>query len=215
MAVWRLPIERPELPAALEQAVLPSVLAAACVTVPQLRRRVRRAVLVLDPAAAEQRHQRALADRRVEYQPGEDGMAALTALLPAAEAQLIYTRLTAAAALLPAEDHHTLDQRRADALLDISPHRYRTAQRVRDYLSARDDVCAFATCNQPGYRCEPDHTIPYAQGGPTLRDNLALTCRRHNQAKAGTGWTYRHNPTAATPGPRSPVHRPSNPALAK
>jgi Domain of unknown function (DUF222) len=59
------------------------------------------------------------------------------------------------------------------ALLDISPHRYRPAQRVRDYLSARDDVCAFPTCNQPGYRCEPDHTIPYAQGGATRRDNLA------------------------------------------
>jgi hypothetical protein len=60
-------------------------------------------------------------------------------------------------------------------------------------LSARDDVCVFPTCNQPGYRCEPDHTIPHAAGGRTRRDNLALTCRRHNQAKAGTGWTYRHN----------------------
>jgi hypothetical protein len=29
----------------------------------------------------------------------------------------------------------------------------------------------------------------------TRRDNLALTCRRHNQAKAaGTGWSYQHNP---------------------
>jgi 5-methylcytosine-specific restriction endonuclease McrA len=51
----------------------------------------------------------------------------------------------------------------------------------------------FPTCNQPAYRCEPDHTIPFSQGGRTRRDNLALTCRRHNQAKAGTGWTYHHN----------------------
>ena len=37
--------------------------------------------------------------------------------------------------------------------------------------------------------------MPYDQGGPTRRDNLALTCRRHNQTKStGTGWTYRHNP---------------------
>jgi len=55
-AVWRMPADDPELPAALEQAVLPSVLAAGCVTVPQLRRRVRRAALVLDPATAERRH---------------------------------------------------------------------------------------------------------------------------------------------------------------
>jgi Domain of unknown function (DUF222)/HNH endonuclease len=268
-AVWRLPADQPELPAALEQAVLPPVLAAGCVTVPQLRRRVRRAVLALDPATAERRHQRALAERRVEYHPGEDGMASLTALLPAPEAQLIYTRLTAATGLLPAQDARTLDQQRADlfvdavlsglpldglpvvqgrrptinvvvaadtllnlddqpahlagygpitaesarelaadqsgtwrrlltdpdtgALLDLSEHRYRPPQRLRDYLSARDDVCVLPTCNQPGYRCEPDHTIPHAAGGRTRRDNLALTCRRHNQAKVGTGWTYRHN----------------------
>jgi Domain of unknown function (DUF222)/HNH endonuclease len=268
-ALWRLPAD-PTLPAALEQAVLPPVLAAGCVTVPQLKRRVRRAVLALDPSTAEQRHQQALAERRVEYHPGEDGMASLTALLPAPEAQLIYTRLTAATDLLPAQDPRSRDQRRADlltdamltglpldalprvqgrrpaihvvvsadtllglddqpahltgygpitaetarrlaadtsgtwrrlltdpdtgALLDISPHRYRPPQRVRDYLAARDDACVFPTCQQPGYRCEPDHTIPYQQGGPTTRRNLALTCRRHNRAKAGTGWTYRHNP---------------------
>jgi hypothetical protein len=269
-AVWRLPADHPELPAALERAVLPPVLATACVTVPQLRRRVRRAVLALDPAAAEARHQRALAERRVEYHPGEDGMASLIAVLPAPEAQLIYSRLAAAAGLLPVKDARTLDQQRADlfvdavlsglpedalptvpgrrpainvvvvsaetlldlndqpghlagygpitadtarrlaadasgtwrrlltdpdtgALLDISEHRYRPPQRLRDFLTARDDVCAFPTCQQPGYRCEPDHTVPYAQGGPTRRDNLALTCRRHNQAKAGTGWTYRRN----------------------
>jgi len=270
-AVWRLPADKPELPAALEAAVLPPVLAGGCVTVPQLRRRVRSAVLALDPATAEQRHQRAAAERRVEYHPGEDGMAALTALLPAAEAQLMFTRLTAAAGLLPARDARTLDQQRADllvdavlsglpldalptvqgrrpainvvvsadtllglddqpahlsgygpvtagtarrlaadesgtwrrlltdpdtgALLDISPRRYRPPQRLRDYLTARDDVCVFPTCSQPGHRCEPDHTIPFDQGGRTRRDNLALTCRRHNQTKTtGTGWTYRHNP---------------------
>jgi len=268
-AVWRLPAD-PGLPAALEEAVLPAVLAAGCVTVPQLRRRVRRAVLALDPSTAEQRHQRAAAERRVEYHPGEDGMASLTAFLPAPEAQLIYDRLTTATTLFPTEDTRTLDQQRADlftdailsglpldalptvqgrrpainvvvsadtllglddqpaqltgygpitahtarrlaadqsgtwrrlltdpdtgALLDISPHRYRTGQRLRDYLTARDDTCVFPTCQQPGYRCEPDHTTPYNQGGTTTRHNLALTCRRHNQAKAGTGWTYHHNP---------------------
>ena len=37
--------------------------------------------------------------------------------------------------------------------------------------------------------------MPFAQGGRTRRDNLALTCRRHNQTKTtGTGWSYRHHP---------------------
>jgi hypothetical protein len=53
------------------------------------------------------------------------------------------------------------------ALLDISKDRYQPPQRVRDYLSARDDVCVLPTCQQPGYRCEPDHTIPFDHGGPT------------------------------------------------
>ncbi|HEU5269734.1 MAG TPA: DUF222 domain-containing protein, partial [Jatrophihabitans sp.] len=260
-----------------------------CVTVPQLRRRVGRAVIGLDPTGAERRHQRALTERRVEYHPGEDGMASLTALLPAPEAQLIYTRLTASARLLPAADPRTLDQQRADvfidgllsglpedalpqmqgrrpainvvvsadtllglddqpahltgygpitagtarrlaaeesgtwrrlltdpvtgALLDISEHRYRPPQRLRDLLAARDDTCVFPTCQQPGYRCEPDHTMPFGQGGPTRRDNLALTCRRHNRAKAtGTGWTYRHDPDGTYTWTTPTGHRYTSPA---
>jgi hypothetical protein len=288
-AVWRMPADRPELPAALEQRVLPSVLAAGTVTVRQLHGRVRRAVLALDPSTAEQRHQRALAERRVEYRPEEDGMASLYALLPAADAQLIYSRLTTATKLFPAQDQRTLDQQRADlfidgllaglpldalptvqgrrpaiqvtvaadtllglddqpghlagygpitaaiarrlaadesgtwrrlltdpdtgALLDISAHRYRPPRRLHDYLNARDDVCAFPTCQQPGYRCEADHIVPFDQGGPTRRDNLALTCRRHNQAKtAGTGWHYRHNPDGSFTWTTATGHRYTNPA---
>ncbi|HEX4729590.1 MAG TPA: hypothetical protein VH298_17400 [Jatrophihabitans sp.] len=52
-----MPADNATLPAALEAAVLPSVLAADCVTVPQLQRRVRRAVLALDPVTAERCHQ--------------------------------------------------------------------------------------------------------------------------------------------------------------
>jgi hypothetical protein len=240
------------------------------VTVPQFRQRVRRAAMALDPVTAEQRHQRALADRRVAFLPGEDGMASLSVVLGAPEAQLIYTRLTAGATLLPVSDARTLDQQRADllvdavlsglpadglpvlqgrrptlnvvvtadtllslddrpahltgygpitahaarrlaadssgtwrrlltdpdtgALLDISSHRYRPAQRLRDFVSARDDVCAFPTCNQPGYRCEYEHIRSFAEGGSTCRCNGALACRRHNQCKLNTGWSYRLNP---------------------
>lgn len=267
-AVWRLP-DDPQLPAALEQAVLPPLLAGRCVTVPQFRRQVRRAAMALDPVTAEQRHQRALAERTVACLPGEDGMASLSVVLGAPEAQLIHTRLTAAATLLPAQDPRTMDQKRADllvdavlsglpadglpmlrgrrpainvvvsadtllglddqpahltgygpitahtarrlaadesgtwrrlltdpdtgALLDIGERRYRPAQRLRDFVSARDDVCAFPACNQPGYRCEFEHIRPFAKGGSTCRCNGALACRRHNQCKLNTGWSYRLN----------------------
>jgi hypothetical protein len=55
-------------------------------------------------------------------------------------------------------------------------------------------VCAFPTCNQPGYRCEYEHTTPYSEGGSTCRCNGALACRRHNQCKLDTGWGYLRNP---------------------
>ncbi|HEX4727033.1 MAG TPA: DUF222 domain-containing protein [Jatrophihabitans sp.] len=267
-AVWQLPHE-PAQVAALEQAVLPALLDGRCVTVSQFRQRVRRAAIKLDAATADERHQRALADRSVNYQSSEDGMACLSVLLGAPEAQLIYTRLTAAATLLPADDPRTLDQQRADllvdavlsglpidglpalqgrrpaiqvvvsadtllglddqpaeltgygpitaqtarrlaadgsgtwrrlltdpdtgALLDIGERTYRPAQRLRDFVSARDQVCAFPTCNQPGYRCEYEHIKPFNTGGPTIRRNAALACRRHNLSKQNTGWNYRRN----------------------
>jgi len=267
-ACWRLP-DDPALPAALEQTVLPPLVDGRCVTVPQLRARARRAAMALDPVSAEERHRRALADRTVGFIPGEDGMASLPVVLGAPEAQLLYTRLTAAATLLPASDPRTMDQKRADllvdavlsglptdglpvlqgrrpainvvimadtllglddqpahltgygpitadaarrlaadqsgtwrrlltdpdsgALLDISEHRYKPAQRLRDFVAARDDVCAFPTCNQPGYRCEYEHITAYSQGGSTCRCNGALACRRHNQCKLDTGWNYARN----------------------
>jgi hypothetical protein len=238
-------------------------------TVSQLRQSASRAALALDPATAQQRHVRALADRRVGFHPAEDGMAELPVLVGAVEGQLIFTRLTAAATLFPAEDARTMDQKRADLLvdavlaglpqqalpelqgrrpsiqvvvgadtllqlddqpahlvgygpitaetarrlaadesgtwrrlltdpdtgqlLDISADRYRPSQRLRDYVSARDGVCAFPTCNQPAYRCEYEHITPYRQGGRTCRRNAALACRRHNLCKAGTGWRYRRD----------------------
>jgi hypothetical protein len=79
-------------------------------------------------------------------------------------------------------------------LLDIGERHYRPAQRLRDYVNARDRTCAFPTCSQPGYRCEYDHIRPFGQGGRTNRSNGALACRRHNNCKNGTGWTYRRNP---------------------
>ena len=87
-------------------------------TVPQFKQSVRRAALALDPATAEQRHQNALADRRVTFQALDDGLAHLSVLVGAVEGQLIYTRLTAATGLLPTDDPRTMDQKRADLFVD-------------------------------------------------------------------------------------------------
>jgi hypothetical protein len=37
--------------------------------------------------------------------------------------------------------------------------------------------------------CDIDHTIPYAQGGPTHASNLKCYCRTHHLVKTFWGWT--------------------------
>ena len=55
-------------------------------SLPQTRQAAKRAQLAADPATAEVRHRRAVADRHVRIAPADDGMTWLIALLPAADA---------------------------------------------------------------------------------------------------------------------------------
>ncbi|MET3950306.1 DUF222 domain-containing protein [Arthrobacter sp. UYEF36] len=67
------------------------------------------------PVSIEKRHTRCAADRRVEYVPDRDGMAWLSAYLPADTAAGIWERTTAAARALQGPDEpRTLTQLRAD-----------------------------------------------------------------------------------------------------
>ncbi|MFF2316720.1 DUF222 domain-containing protein [Arthrobacter sp. NPDC058097] len=68
------------------------------------------------PVSIEKRHARSAADRRVEYAPDRDGMAWLSAYLPADQAAGIWDRTTAAARVMQGPDEtRTLTQLRADA----------------------------------------------------------------------------------------------------
>lgn len=100
-------------------AVLPD---AGTSTAPQLRNRLRRIEILRDPDGATVRHRRACEQRRVELVPAPDAMAWLSAYLPAADAVAVRTALTtlATSAGLDADDDRTLDQRRADALVDLA-----------------------------------------------------------------------------------------------
>jgi Domain of unknown function (DUF222) len=89
-------------------------------TVGQLRAWLRRAVLAADPAAAQTRHELAVAERRVTLTPQPDGMAELWALLPADDAARAYTALdTCARDSTTPHDPRSADARRADALIDL------------------------------------------------------------------------------------------------
>lgn len=75
------------------------------------------------PVALDVRHKAALTERRVELCPAPDGMAWLSAYLPAEQAIGIHNRLTTGARTLqnPAEPR-TLTQLRADILADLLTH---------------------------------------------------------------------------------------------
>jgi hypothetical protein len=88
-------------------------------TVGQFAASVRRAVLAADPRRAEQRHADALAERRVVITPQPDGMAELWAWLPADGAALVKTVLDSLASTKTPGDGRVIDQRRADALIDV------------------------------------------------------------------------------------------------
>ncbi len=100
-----------------------SVLAGRCVAavlVPgRLRAKVRSWRERHHPESIEERHVRSAADRRVEFTPARDGMAWLSACLPAASAEAIHNRLTAISrGQQGPHETRTLPQRRADNLVE-------------------------------------------------------------------------------------------------
>jgi hypothetical protein len=99
-------------------------------TAGQLRQSLRRAVIRLHPDGAAERHRAARAERQVRVSDADDGMAWLSALLPAAEAQACMARIDRAAGTatgvdtysaehLGQSDERSLQQRRADSLIDL------------------------------------------------------------------------------------------------
>lgn len=98
----------------VEGAVLP---AADRVTLPQFRRRLRRARDRAHPVPLTVRHRSAAEKRAVHLDPAADGMAWLSAYLPAVQAHAIHDRLTRAArAARDDGDPRRTGQLRADAL---------------------------------------------------------------------------------------------------
>jgi hypothetical protein len=88
-------------------------------SVGQFSASVRRAVSAADPRLAERRHEDAVAGRCVVITPQPDGMAELCALLPAEGAALIKTVLDSLATVKTPGETRSMDQRRADCLVDV------------------------------------------------------------------------------------------------
>jgi hypothetical protein len=55
--------------------------------------------------------------------------------------------------------------------------RYVPSRKLADFVRCRDLTCRFPGCDEPAYRCDLDHTIPYPVG-PTCASNLGCLCRK-------------------------------------
>ncbi len=59
---------------------------------------------------------------------------------------------------------------------------------LRTALAHRDRGCVVPGCTVMG-GLEIDHVVPFAEGGPTELDNLALLCHHHHFLKTYEGWS--------------------------
>ncbi len=88
-------------------------------TLSEFKRSVRRAVASVDAVTLERQRVEAMKERRVCVTPRDDGMAELWALLPAEGAAAVMSAVNALASVTSANDDRGIDQRRADALVDL------------------------------------------------------------------------------------------------
>ncbi|OBH53028.1 hypothetical protein A5687_07900 [Mycobacterium mantenii] len=75
------------------------------------------------------------------------------------------------------------------------PHRV-PSKALADFVRCRDLTCRWPGCDHPATECDVDHTIPYADGGPTHASNLKCYCRTHHLVKTFWGWREQQLPDA-------------------
>ncbi len=71
---------------------------------------------------------------------------------------------------------------------------YTPSRALADFVRCRDLTCRWPGCDAPAVHCDVDHTIPYAQGGPTHAGNLKCLCRTHHLVKTFWGWREQQLP---------------------
>lgn len=58
-------------------------------------------------------------------------------------------------------------------------------------VAAAHPTCVFPGCRMPAAECDLDHTVDWAEGGPTRETNLEPACRHDHRLKHDGGWTIR------------------------
>ncbi len=78
-----------------------------------------------------------------------------------------------------------------DTIVDTGVVRRRPTSSQRRHVQAANTRCVFPGCRMPASDCDIDHTIPWAQGGPTTVGNTAPLCRHDHLLKDTIGWECR------------------------
>ena len=160
---------------AVESAVLPQ---AGEQTVGQLRSAAARAAIATDPAAADRRHETARAQRRCELIPLPDGMALLRATLPAPEAVRVWAGLDQRARKAGSADRRTMDQRRADALVDLVADACDSDRAAGAGSAGRPPATAvritISAQTLAGYRCDPGYLAGYGFLPPEVARRIGV-----------------------------------------
>lgn len=71
---------------------------------------------------------------------------------------------------------------------------------LRQVVALRDQHCVVPGCDVPAHRCEVHHVQPWALGGATDIDNLALLCVRHHRSVESGKWQLRPRTPQDSPG---------------
>ncbi len=174
-------------------------------TTTQTRAWLSRRVIAADPGMAEIRQARASEGRRVTLTPLADGMAELAALLPAIQARQVYDSVNAIAHAAGTSDVRTMDQRRADALIDLVTGRAEPPQvKVQVVVSA--DALA-GTSDAPGWISGLGPIT--ARTARTIAGGPGPTTFDHVLADPETGSLIPSSPLAARRQAVEPRYRPS------
>jgi hypothetical protein len=153
-----------------------------------------RIIVQLEPAAFEERHRRALADRRVTVVQGLDGVGYVTGEVTAADAAAIDAVLAATARSLGADDPRTEQQRRADLFADLLLGRlaFDDADRDNDDDEDHDQAASNLDHDQPDPdRSDDAHVDHDRPDSDEVGSDQPDGDRDSDQASAGAGsWDW-------------------------
>jgi hypothetical protein len=172
-------------------------------TRPRWRALLRRLIARLDPDGEHRRHTAARSTREVSYRALPDGMGSIWARLSATDTEAVWQTLCRLAKALGPDDPRTLDQRRADLLVDLCTGRLTLTDTAQLTAQLSAQLRAQVTAALTQLR-DTDHPDPGENTATTTGETAAA-----DSADPGASGTHTDPAAAdtATAGPGSQKHR--------